>query len=94
MRSNCPCGIEFEIGDAPGVNFSIEDETETRFVAGDPVINAGTKNYEDLINKPQINMVELIGNLQLHDLFPDGIIINGGDAVGYDMPLISEEVGP
>ena len=37
-------------------------------------------NYEQLTNKPQINGVELIGNKLLEDLFPDGIIIDGGGA--------------
>ena len=40
------------------------------------------RNYEQLINKPQINSVELIGNKLLADLFPDGIIVDGGSAEG------------
>lgn len=38
-------------------------------------------DYNNLENKPQINSVELIGNKFLNDLFPDGIIIDGGEAV-------------
>ena len=38
-------------------------------------------DYENLENKPQINSVELVGNKFLNDLFPDGIIIDGGEAV-------------
>lgn len=40
------------------------------------------KYYENLENKPQINSVELIGNKFLNDLFPDGIVIDGGTAEG------------
>lgn len=39
-----------------------------------------SSDYELLTNKPQINGVELIGNKLLNDLFPDGIIIDGGGA--------------
>lgn len=39
------------------------------------------KYYENLENKPQINSVTLVGNKFLNDLFPDGIIIDGGEAV-------------
>ena len=45
-------------------------------------------DYELLINKPQICGVELIGNKLLADLFPDGIIINGGNCEGYDEPIV------
>ena len=82
MIENCPCGIEFEISDVPGIAFEIGDEGGTSFEPGDPVIAGGTKDYERLINKPQINGTELIGNKFLQDLFPDGILINCGDAQG------------
>ena len=45
-------------------------------------------DYEQLENKPQINGVTLIGNKLLMDLFPDGIIINGGDSTGYTPPVV------
>jgi hypothetical protein len=51
-----------------------------------------TSNYELLTNKPQINNVELIGNKFLQDLFPDGILINCGDATGYPEPVIPPDV--
>jgi hypothetical protein len=38
-------------------------------------------DYEKLKNKPKINNVELVGNRFLADLFQDGIIIDGGEAV-------------
>ena len=43
----------------------------------------GTFDYNKLNNKPQINNVELIGNISLEDLFPDGLIINGGTSGGW-----------
>ena len=50
--------------------------------------SAGVRDYEKLKNKPSINHVTLVGNLQLADLFPDGIIINGGDSTGYTPPVV------
>lgn len=44
--------------------------------------------YAMLPDKPSINHVTLVGNLQLADLFPDGIIINGGDSTGYTPPVV------
>ncbi len=73
---NCPCGIEFEI---------IDDDPIT-FEQGTPFIE--TKDYNRLENKPQINNVTLTGNKFLQDLFPDGILINCGDSVGYPEPVI------
>ena len=49
---------------------------------------APIRNYELLTNKPQINGVTLIGNKILADLFPDGIILNGGDATGWTPPIV------
>jgi hypothetical protein len=39
-------------------------------------------DYNVLRNKPQINSITLIGNMLLADLFPEGIIIDGGNAEG------------
>lgn len=35
---------------------------------GYPVKEVGTRNYEDLYNKPKINTVELIGNKSFEEL--------------------------
>lgn len=86
--TDCPCGIEFEIGDEQETTFEIGDQDGASFEPGTPVINVGTKDYERLINKPQINSVELVGNKFLQDLFPDGILINCGDSTGYPEPVI------
>ena len=77
---NCPCGIDFEVGDVEETQFEIEDSQGTSFDPGTPFINSGTKDYEKLINKPLINNNELIGNKFLKDLFPDGILIDCGDS--------------
>ena len=45
-------------------------------------------DYNELTNLPQINSVTLTGNQFLADLFPDGIIINGGDSTGYTPPVV------
>jgi len=39
-------------------------------------------DYNELTNLPQINGVTLQGSMVLNDLFPDGIIIDGGSAEG------------
>jgi hypothetical protein len=83
-EKNCPYEISFEIGDAPGIQFSLGDGEQTNFDLGDPVITKLINDYEQLINKPRINSVEIVGNLHLSDLFADGIVINGGDAGGFD----------
>ncbi len=85
---NCPCGVEFTIGDEPTVSFELGDSDAASFEPGDAVINIGTKDYERLINKPQINGGELVGNKFLGDIFPDGILINCGDSIGYPEPVI------
>lgn len=77
---DCPCGIEFEVGDVPGAVFEIGDSGVASFEPGTPVIVSGARDYERLINKPQINGVELIGNKTIADLFPEGLIIDGGSA--------------
>ncbi len=40
----------------------------------------GTNDYEELINKPSINNIVLIGNITLSELFAGGLIIDGGDS--------------
>lgn len=59
-------------------------------VVGDlPFLGDGVEiTYAGLPDKPSINNITLVGNKQLADLFPDGIIINGGDSTGYTPPII------
>ena len=54
--------------------------------------SGGTRDYNKLHYKPQINNVELIGNKVLQDLFPDGILINCGDSTGYPEPVIPPDI--
>lgn len=42
-----------------------------------------SRDYNKLENKPRINGITLQGNRFLSDLFPDGIIIDGGGATGW-----------
>lgn len=59
----------------------VEDSENDAILNEDTPYYEKESNYEKLENKPQINNVELIGNKFLNDLFPDGIIIDGGEAV-------------
>lgn len=70
MNKNCKCGVEFVIGDNTAVEFDICDDTECRFDMGTPVVKI--TDYNELINKPSINGVELVGELTSADLLiPD-----------------------
>ena len=42
----------------------------------------GSKNYDDLYNKPMINGIELVGDINQNDFFPDGLLIDCGTAEG------------
>ena len=79
--------IQVELNRSPTLNVDLSS-------SGSLDVNLGQgggvsiRDYEKLKNKPQINGVTLIGNLFLNDLFPDGIIINGGDSTGYTPPVV------
>jgi len=79
--------IQVELNRSPTMNVDIGSSNPLGVDLGQGG-SAGTRDYERLKNKPQINGVTLIGNLFLSDLFPDGIIINGGDATGYEPPIV------
>lgn len=67
MNNPCRCGIEFTIDDR---------QKPILFDAGDTVVRVVDKDYNQLINKPSINGVELVGDLtseQLH--IPDIVAI-------------------
>lgn len=42
-----------------------------------------TADYEQLMNKPSINNIVLIGNISLAELFSGGVIIDGGDSNSF-----------
>lgn len=56
----------------------MDEEEDLELEVSVPVIT----DYNHLQNRPRINGVILEGNKILNDLFPDGIIIDGGTAEG------------
>ena len=74
--------IQFRVrGHPDGVQFRVSDQQAASFGLGSPVIQP-PGDYEKLINKPSMNGVTILGEMILADLFPDGIIVDGGDADG------------
>lgn len=66
------------------------DETEIQVEQENIIINtSGTGDYNELINKPQINNIELIGNKTLDDL---GIQPKGDYALTSDIPTSTSEL--
>lgn len=51
-----------QIVDVKTLDFTIDELDETLDFTIDPYVNVASTNYNDLINKPQINGVTLIGN--------------------------------
>ena len=56
----------------------LDGETDETLEFGAPVIT----DYDKLQSRPKINNVVLTGNKFLRNLFPDGIIIDGGTSEG------------
>jgi len=77
-----------EMSDNSDIELLEESGSDIDLMNGLPYYKQGTDDYDELKNKPSINHVTLIGNLQLADLFQDGIIINGGDSTGYTPPVV------
>jgi hypothetical protein len=75
-------GIEFEVGDAPGAVFEIGDSNGASFEPGTPVIAGGTRDYERLVNLPEINGRTVIGDKTVAYYLQNGLIIDGGNAQG------------
>ena len=83
--------LEVELKKSPSLNVNLTSSSPLDVNLGPGGGGVAIRDYEKLKNLPQINNVTLIGNLFLGDLFPDGIIINGGDSTGYDpIPIPSE----
>lgn len=67
--------------DEPELSLQLDDEiSPLELQIGDPVPVVGTKNYEELYNKPKIDGNELIGNMSLSELLSGGLILDGGTA--------------
>lgn len=50
------------------VGLAVADDDTARLTLGDTYIGGGgTKDYERLVNKPQIEEVELVGNKDIED---------------------------
>ena len=66
------------------------DESEIQVEQENIIINtSGTSNYDELINKPQINDIELIGNKTLDEL---GIQPKGDYALTSDIPTSTSDL--
>ena len=73
-----------------GVNYPGLKVGDGVTVVGDlPFLGDGVEiTYAGLPDKPQINGITLVGNKTMTELLSDGLIINGGDATGYEPPVI------
>ena len=70
------------------------DEQNINIIPESIIINtSGTSNYEDLVNKPQINSVELVGNKTLDELGiqPKGNYIEDSNYVHTDNNFTNED---
>lgn len=78
------CNIPVFVVDVPKpIDLEFDDDTNVNMHVKDRVIY-NENDYNKLINKPSLNGVTIIGNMVLADLFPDGLIIDGGTAEGAE----------
>lgn len=70
--------LTLRLDDVQELNIQLDGTQELVIEDGAAIID----DYNLLRNKPLINGVPLIGNKLLADLFPDGIIVDGGSAEG------------
>ena len=54
--------------DNKDLDFVMDSDDQSIDFVVDPYVNVATTNYNELINKPQINSVELIGNKSFEEL--------------------------
>lgn len=59
--------LTLKIRDEPKLQLNLQGKDTLNIALGQPVAT-GTKDYEKLFNKPQINRIELIGNRSLDEL--------------------------
>ena len=62
------------------VNLHVEESHSHVPMSVEPVKVVSNNDYEKLLNKPKINGVTLLGNMETSELFSQGIILDGGDA--------------
>lgn len=72
------------IDDDEELELQLDDDSPMDLNIGNEVIQVFIKDYNRLDNKPSINGVTLQGNIQIMDLFPNGLVIDGKDAEGVD----------
>ena len=78
------CNIPVFVVDVPKpIDLEFDDDTNVNMHVKDRV-SYNENDYNKLINKPSLNGVTIIGNMVLADLFPDGLIIDGGTAEGAE----------
>lgn len=58
----------------------IEDDDELDASIDESIVVVHSNDYNNLINKPTINGVELAGNKTMNELLVNGLIIDGGSA--------------
>ena len=77
-------GEEFDLvmDEEEPLDLVMDEDDPLNIKFGESVIPIMKDDYNDLRNKPSINGVTLEGNKLMNDLFPDGLIIDGGDAGG------------
>lgn len=65
----CPC-LNAKLTISGGVRAKVycNDQPKSALSVGTVVIRDGTNNYEELIKKPSINSVELVGDKTFEDL--------------------------
>ena len=60
--------LDFTIDEDENLDFTIDSDDISLDFTVDPFVNVATNNYNELINKPQINSVELQGNKSFEEL--------------------------
>lgn len=74
-----------DIVDVKNLDFIIDDLNDNLDFTVDAYVNVATTNYNDLINKPQINGVTLVGNKTSAEIHVQDPI---GDVTSQDIDAI------
>ena len=75
--------IVLQLDNTSDLNLVIHDDSDLQLTVHDPIPQVWEKNYELLENKPQFEGITIMGNLTLADFFPDGFVIDGGNAFSF-----------
>ena len=74
-----------DIVDVKNLDFIIDEQDESLDFFVDDFVNIASNNYNDLINKPQINGVTLVGNKTSAEIHVQEPI---GDVTSQDIDII------